>query len=148
MNFTTKYSTAFSRKKRTLKTFLVLFVVTMLFAKLGAVDVMISSMFFSNNQNFYGLFSHYPLLGLIAMLGFIAYITASSVSKFFESTLLPSMDYNDFVILRNRDMPVIPNQDNMYEFMLAADKIHNKGAVHLSNDMLNHWNVDQYGNKL
>lgn len=148
MNFTTKYSTAFSRKKRTLKIFMVLFTLTMLFSKLGAVDNMITSMFFSNNHNFYGLFTHYPLLGLIIMFGFIFYIAGSSVGKFFESTLRPNIDYSDFVALRHRDMPIIPNQDSMYDFMLAADKIHNKGAVHLSNDVLNQWNVDQFGNRL
>lgn len=122
MNFTTKYAMALNHHKKALVAFIVLFV----FSK---------------------IFPQYPFIGIIAMLCLIVYITAYSINVFVESIFEPKISYNDFFAVKYADLPVIPNQDDMYKFMADADKIKGKGAVHLSNEVLNHWNVDQFGNK-
>lgn len=81
------------------------------------------------------------------MICLILYVAVQSIKVFSESTFTPKISYNDFFAVKYADMPSIPNQANMYKFMAKADKIKRKGAVHLSDEILSNWNVDQFGNR-
>lgn len=79
------------------------------------------------------------------MAAFLLYICAKTVKLFFSATFHPRMTYNDYAGIKHLDLPAIPNQQKVYEFMEKADNLVYKGAGRLSNDTLRKFKVDKYG---
>lgn len=148
MNFTSTHTIAIRTKRKTIIAFLVVFLITMFASNILGIEKGLLRVLFSIDAPVDSTFTHYPLVGFLAITGFIFYIAASSIRTFFTSIFEPKMTYSDVVALKHIDIPFIPDQDRMYGFMQAADKVHHKGAVHLSNKELSHWNIDQFGNRL
>lgn len=149
MTIATKYTVVIRGIKQPLIVFLVLFITSMILAKfLGAEGLLTSTVPDNNTADTYKMFSHYSLMTVIATIGFILYISFTSIGTFFKAVFEPKIAYGDVFLTKHLDIPVIPNQENVYKFMRQADKIHNKGAEHFSADVLDYWNVDQFGNRL
>lgn len=147
MNTETKYTTVIKGVKKPLLSFAALFLTSIFIAKfLGVEGLLLETFFSADSYRVHTIFTHYSLTALIVAIGFLGIATVKNINTFFEAINSPQLQY-DIIAPKYDDMPIIPNSRNMYKFMRAADKIRNKGSVHLSDEVLRHWKIDQNGNK-